>query len=231
MNLATKTWDGKWATKYRPGTTDVDVLTEVIDHHVYRRLRDGFVVKPGERWLDLGANIGAFALYCRMHGATVECWEPEPECFKILQLNAPGAELHNSAITTSHEPRLDFYTSKNPDNHYRTTIIPVSTYKPAGSFDNIYGSYLLGRKYDGVKLDVEGSEFGLIDEWLLPETNKLVMEYHHSRDKSAENMARRFKKLREHFKTVKYPKALDTYIESGGTAPLPRFDSIVFCWN
>src|SRR5690349_1246697 len=91
---------------YRPGSSDEDVLKEVIDRHAYRRKKDGFEVELGERWLDLGANIGAFALYCRLHGARAVCYEPEPDCFSILEKNAPGFEKFNFAVTDKKEKYL-----------------------------------------------------------------------------------------------------------------------------
>src|SRR5207344_2312360 len=84
---------------YRPGTSDENALIEVINKKAYRRGSVKFDVERGERWLDLGANIGAFALYARSKGATVECYEPMPDCFAILKKNVPKARLHNSAVT------------------------------------------------------------------------------------------------------------------------------------
>jgi FkbM family methyltransferase len=218
-------------TYFRPNSSDVDVIREVCERKVYRKKTVGFDVEPGEHWLDLGANIGAFALYCRMRGAKATCFEPDPENFEVLKKNAPDFSLVNAAVTSLRQPKLCFFKSNNPDNHYRQTIIPVGRYKPAGEFHNVYAGRLNGVAfYDGVKMDIEGSEFGLIDYDLLPKTRKMVMEYHTSRDKSWEMLDVRLSMLKGKFKHVKYPKVLDDYIERKGDVDL-RFDQVIFCWN
>jgi len=234
-NLATRQLSPTVTAYYRSGTSDQDALEEVIDRHAYARsrFRSGFDVKAGEMWLDLGANIGAFALYCRLKGARAICYEPEPTCFSILEKNA-GEDfiLVNKAVTNRTDNILTFYGSKTPTNHYRSTIIPVGRYQKIGQFYNVHASKMKGRnlKYDGIKMDIEGSEFGLIDEWLLPETKKLVMEYHISRDRSWKNLDHRLRIIKKHFEHVKYPKVLDDYIKLKGDLDI-WFDQIVFAWN
>src|SRR5262245_12504074 len=73
---------------YRPGTTDENALIEVLVKRAYRRPSIGFDVRAGEHWLDLGANIGAFALYCKARGASAACYEPLADNFAILLKNA-----------------------------------------------------------------------------------------------------------------------------------------------
>lgn len=232
MNLATRTFstDPPVTAYFRPGSSDEDAINEVIDRHTYRRVKDGFDVEPGERWLDLGANVGAFALYCRLRGAAAVCYEPEPVCFSILEQNAPRFEKFNLAVTDKKDKHLTFYDSFNPDNHYRTTTFAVQRYKKLGEFANTFGGNLTGYSFDGVKMDIEGSEFGLIDKWLLPKTKKLVMEYHISRDRSWQNLAKRIKILKGKFTHVWHPKVLQDYIDSEGDVEI-RFDQIIFCWG
>jgi FkbM family methyltransferase len=216
---------------FRPNSSDADVIREVCERRVYRKKTINFDVEAGEHWLDLGANIGAFALYCRMRGAEETGYEPDPDNYAILQKNAPRFSLINAAVTSIDKPRLCFFKSNNPENHYRQTIIPVGRYKPAGEFHNVYAGRLKGVTcWDGIKIDVEGSEFGLIDFDLIPKTRKLVMEYHTSRDKSWENLEKRLNKLKDMFKHVKYPKVLDDYVKQKGDIDL-RFDQIIFCWQ
>jgi FkbM family methyltransferase len=216
---------------FRPNSSDVDVIREVCERKVYRKKTVGFDVEPGEHWLDLGANIGAFALYCRMRGAKATCYEPDPDNYAVLQKNAPGFSLVNAAVTSIDVPKLNFFKSNNPDNHYRQTIMPVGRYKPAGEFFNIYAGRLPQSViWDGIKMDIEGSEFGLIDYDLIPKTRKLVLEYHTSRDRDWKHLDERLNRLKAKFKFMKYPKVLDDYIERKGDVDL-RFDQVVFCWQ
>jgi hypothetical protein len=79
-------------------------------------------------------------------------------------------------------------------------------------------------------MDIEGSEFGILDDDLLPACDKLVMEYHTSRDRSPTRLKKRLAKLRERFDHVKYPPELDRIIASGKVAKT-FFDRFVFAWN
>lgn len=98
----------------------------------------------------------------------------------------------------------------------------------------MYAGCLTYQQFDGVKMDIEGSEGELIDQWLLPKCNKLVMEYHSSRDKSIENLRRRLEVLRGRFEVVSYPPEYDRIIAAGGNTSyegnqLTYFDRMVFC--
>lgn len=220
---------------YRPGlnerSSDEDALDEVLVKKVYRRSRSKFDVFPKERWLDLGANIGSFALYCKQRGAEAYCYEPDPECFRILKMNASGFVCHNVAVTSFKESNLRFYTSPNPDNFYRGTVVPVDRYESTPPVHNLWAGHLICQKFDGIKMDIEGSEGPLIDDWLIPRCEKLVMEYHTSRDSSVANLERRLQILKAHFHNVHYPKAYTDAIVSGAEHYKPRFDQLIFCWG
>lgn len=223
--------DRKIPARYREGTSDEQALTEVVQKKVYRRKIAGFDVEPGETWLDLGANIGSFAIYCLVRGATAECYEPDPECFKLLEKNAVGCKCFNTAVTNLQQDTLTFYKSRKPDNHYRGTFLVVQGMQPAGEVPNLYiGDSLSSREFDGIKLDIEGSEFGMIDDDLIPKCKKLVMEYHSSRDRSYKNLERRLKLLGERFDHIWYPKEYTDYIKA--KSPVKTwYDKFIYCWN
>jgi FkbM family methyltransferase len=216
---------------YRPGTSDEDALHEVLINKTYRRARSGFDVLPGEHWLDLGANIGAFAIYCQLRGAKVTCYEPMLDCFEILTKNHPDGPNILSAVTASKLDTLPFFTSSNDKNHWRGTMKPVQGYKPAGVVRNTYGGAFQKMQFDGVKMDIEGAEGELIDSWLLPPCEKLVLEYHTSRCSSVTALERRIKELHQHFTHVMYPKEFDRVIAEQRETYQPRFDKLIFCWG
>lgn len=242
MRTRTRTFEGL-KVHYRPGikndpSSDEQALEEVLVRRAYRRTRSGFDVEQGERWLDLGANIGAFALYCRLRGAQAVCYEPEPGCFGLLQKNAKGFKLINAAVTAHSAEFISFSKSSNPQNNYRNTECVVRGYVPIPPVRNVYGGVLTGQKFDGVKMDIEGSEGPLIDDWLLPHCSKLVMEYHTSRDPEGAHLVNRLAILKQHFEHIHYPtmfKKLERYYEEPG-ADLPkgfppRYDQLIFCWG
>lgn len=222
--------------QYRPDTSDLFVLKEVITNRIYRRKKIGFDVEKGERWLDLGANIGAFALYCKIRGARAVCYEPDPACFKILQQNVPEFPMWQKAVTAHRATTIPFWKGRLQSNHSKATSIPSANLPrhPNGTLPNIYAGSLIHLHFDGIKMDIEGSEGELIDQWLLPRCNKLVMEYHSSRDKSVENLRRRIETLRSRFEVVSYPPEYDRIIavginESYEGNQLTYFDRMIFC--
>lgn len=222
----------------REGTSDVGCLAEVIDRHVYSRRRSGFDVMPGESWLDLGANIGAFAVYAYLRGAAkVTCYEPEPGCFELLQRNTKSLkgctfELNNCAVTDREEKTLSFKKGRDENDHYRATILLDNRLPELGVLKNKFGGFLTRQKFDGVKMDIEGSEFGLIDENLLPRCEKLTLEYHFSRDhKDLVAFEKRMKLFHKRFANVWVPGFIERDLEKGVTTYSGMYDCQIFCWG
>lgn len=215
---------------YRPGTTDEKVLKEVIEKRAYRRGSIGFDVEAGEHWLDLGANIGAFAVYCLLHGAKADCYEPDPDCFQLLKRNAPGCRCYQSAVSALKTGPVALWSSSLEGNHYRGTLLENCgglMKKESSEVQNIHAGQIK-RSYDGVKMDIEGSEFGIIDNGLLPAAEKLCFEYHTSRDKSMERLARRLDVLKGLYEVVSYTPELDRLISKGGMQR-SFHDRVIYC--
>lgn len=215
--------------RYRPGTTDEKVAREVITNRCYRRASAGFDVEPGEHWLDLGANVGAFAVYCKIRGATAECYEPDADCFDLLVRNAVGFRCVRAAVTGRTSTTVGMWTSAVPGNHYRGTVLGSlgrSVDDPI-EVPNVFAGDLVGW-YDGVKMDIEGGEFDLIDRWLIPPCHKLCLEYHTSRDQSMTNLGRRLDVLRSKFVTVSYVPELDRLLAAGGMRK-SFHDRVIYC--
>lgn len=189
--------------RYRPGSTDMKSIREVLERQEYRRASIDFDVEAGEDWLDLGANIGAFAVYCLGRGAAVTCYEPEQSNYDILCRNVGSScSVIRACVSTSQSVELPMWSSNRRLNYYRGTIIgPVGAMQetPVTVRNVFIGS--LG-EYDGIKMDIEGAELAILDSEALPKCNKLCMEYHLSRDRSVENLKRRVEYLRRTFDTV-----------------------------
>lgn len=217
---------------YRPGTSDERVLREVLFTSPYRRKRIGFDVEKGEHWLDLGANIGAFALYCKQRGATADCYEPDPESFKMLVQNANGFgfRCHDFAVSAKFDETLPFWTSRDSNDHQRGTTFPMKTAPKRGEVKNMHASMSIMRGvYTGVKIDIEGTEGELLDAKLIPECQKLVIEYHLWRDDSMTNLRRRLEYLRSRFSVVSYPPEFDRMLASGFEHNTSYYDRLIFC--
>jgi len=215
---------------YRPGTSDENALIEVLEKRCYRRASANFDVEAGEHWLDLGANIGAFALYCKAKGATAECYEPMLDCFSILKKIVRTFRCYPCAVSHLAAAELDFWTAKQKTDHYRGTLLPRRAANAPIKIKNFWAGNLM-HKVDGIKMDIEGSEFGLIDDWLLPRANKLVFEYHLSRDNSLANLARRIRILRRHYKHVVACPELMRLVKKGIGTGRTYYDRCVYCWG
>jgi 2-polyprenyl-3-methyl-5-hydroxy-6-metoxy-1,4-benzoquinol methylase len=61
------------------------ILDEVLVDNLY--FQEGVSVSPGDIVLDVGANIGVFALCAAKQGAQVYAYEPIPGTFELLQQN------------------------------------------------------------------------------------------------------------------------------------------------
>jgi FkbM family methyltransferase len=223
---------------YRPGTSDLRIMQEVIEKRCYRKAKSHFDVEPGETWLDLGANIGAFAVYARMRGARmVECFEPDPRALKILSKNADWACIVNSAVTAEKVKTVKLHYSDKPLGRWqrtssaRMTVIPNPFFTESFEVPNLYAGVLRSWKFSGVKMDVEGSEGPILDQWLLPRCNKLILEYHTSKDSSVENFVHRMDQLHKHFRNVRYPAEFDRAIKQRLKTFRAFFDRVIHAWE
>ncbi len=215
---------------YRPGTSDENILQEVLERKCYRRPSFGFDVEAGETWLDLGANIGAFAVYCKTVGATAICYEPDPDCFAILRRNAVDFRCINRAVSCKKDSRVSFFQSSASGKYARGSLLEYRGSKQHRTVENLWAGELKKQFYfvQVIKMDIEGSEFGILDEDLLPKCEKLVLEYHTSRDPSVDNLRRRLEKLHRRFREVRYPPEYDRLLREGNSAKT-YFDRLIFC--
>jgi FkbM family methyltransferase len=69
------------------------ILDEILVDKLY--FQEGVSISPGDIVLDVGANIGVFALCAAKQGANVYAYEPIPSTFELLQLNIQLHGLDN----------------------------------------------------------------------------------------------------------------------------------------
>jgi FkbM family methyltransferase len=222
----------------RPDTSDEKVFIEVVTKASYRRKKAHFDVEPGEHWLDLGANVGAFALYCHTRGATCTSYEPDPNCYEILEKNVAsftkgkksGFQLRQMAVThLEKSATIALHVHSNRSNHSRNSCLELRGGRAVAVPHRWAGHPDIQREWwSGIKMDIEGSEFGILDKKLLPPTGKLVLEYHTSRDDDADRLASRIEYLNHTFPNVHYPPELDRLIAAGGSAKT-FFDRLIHC--
>lgn len=134
------------------------------------------VLRPGDIFIDVGANIGLFSLYAARavtEKGTVIAFEPTPEIYRrfvqnielndLINIVPVNIGLSDSATTLSlqvSENGLDGWNTfaKNAGNKFTTTIdVPVNT------LDNyLKESEISAERIRFIKIDVEGWEIPVI---------------------------------------------------------------------
>lgn len=118
------------------------------------------IVKSEQTIVDIGANIGYFALLEKKQGANVIAIEPSIDNFETLKhnlkINSFNAEVHNLAIS-DYEGTTKFYISKACN---RSSLYGEGKYEvcKVTTIDKL----MKKRKIDLIRMDVEGSEMNIL---------------------------------------------------------------------
>lgn len=214
----------------RPGTSDEQAIKEVVTGKGYQRKY--FPIEQGERWLDLGANIGAFSCFAAQKGAVVTAYEPEPENAALtrlnLGLNGFTAPVHEVAVVADTETRdhLNFYLSNTTYGNWRHSLYKTKNKRAIQVPVKHISSAL--ENCDAVKMDIEGAEIDILNslgDW--QQVRKLCFEYHFDVNNSIPLFTSIVDRLRKTFTEVRSPKMPDG-LEAYTFYPPAR---IVFCWR
>lgn len=183
---------------------DQAIIREVFAENVYRVTSEELAVTG--RVVDLGANIGAFTVYCLGLREDAEVWayEPEPHNYELLKTNlalngvADRAHLSKIAVGAARgETRLtnegggsrmeEYLAGRElPADAARVPVITLEDVWHAGSLDEV----------DVLKVDVEGAETDLLcaaPREVLEWVRYLVVEY----DQHGAGLGRLLEKLSE----------------------------------
>jgi len=201
--------------KIRPDTTDIKVIDEVINRNTYQKKNLDFLIHSGQTWLDLGANIGTFAVLALALGADkVICYEPEPENFQMLKENLKlngfptnRYKLYQQAVATA-TGKQDLYLCKGNYNKYRHSLIKIrgreTTPVSVTTMNTVRQKH---PAINAVKMDIEGSEIEILEnyhDW--NGIDLLVFEYSFDVDSSIPRFIAIIKELEKSFTTVHYLK-------------------------
>ncbi len=136
---------------------------------------------PTDRVLDIGANVGVFAVPAALRCAAVVAYEPDLANFAMLQANIACNAVANvtaspAAIVGGDAPAVSLFDGGSSTRH---TLLPqaggAARMVPAVNID----AALLASGANVVKLDAEGAEVGIIagaTRW--SQVERLVLEYH-----------------------------------------------------
>lgn len=214
----------------RPGTSDAQAIKEVVTEKGYQRKY--FQIEQGERWLDLGANIGAFSCFAAQKGADVDAYEPEPDNAALtranLRLNGFPDRVHEAAVVADTETRdhLNFYLSNTTYGNWRHSLYKTKN-KRAIQVPVQHISTALAN-CDAVKMDIEGAEIDILSslgDW--QNVRKLCFEYHFDVNSEIALFESIITRLRKTFTEVRSPRMPEGVAHYTFYPPA----RIVFCWR
>jgi FkbM family methyltransferase len=187
--------------------------TVLLDHEPKVKEFLGSRFRPGEVFVDVGANVGAYSLRALSRGMTVYSFEPNPENVKILKRNA---EINHLAVNA-----LEFAlgekegTVKMSQNGATSRIVEEGIEVSVRTLDSFNIP-----KVDLLKVDVEGFELEVFrgaKETLARCRPVIMIEMHHWIGAEAE--AELFDILIANGYHFEY---IDTYSQGRHLAALPR---------
>jgi FkbM family methyltransferase len=140
------------------------------------------IIRPGERFLDIGANVGYFTVLLARAtpGITIDAVEPDPDNLRALEfnlwVNRVEAQIWPLALDDTDRHlllsgnqtnlgdlrvgRLEGSTSSNGSApHEAEEGIEEHWAVPAASGNELFA----GRSFDVIKIDVQGWEFAVLD--------------------------------------------------------------------
>lgn len=182
-----------WSLPYHPcvrlGSWDINIFSE---QPKYAPLN----IEPYSTVLDLGANIGAFALWAFHNGAgTVHCYEPESENEALLRFNLRGknAYYYPFAISGQKTKQLNIYAGRNGGMHSLIANPSLELSKQVEVYTHDLERALWLTRSDTMKMDIEYSELYLEWECLKIFTNlkRFVVEWHFALGKEYKHQALR----------------------------------------
>ena len=222
VQLYTPRGPRKLVEKFRPqfqvreDSTDTKAIEGVWSKDCYRMHRDGFQPKPGEMWLDVGSNVGAFGALAHYFGAEVVAVEPEKDNAAMtatnLELNGnDNAQVLEAAVVPNEFRGEKVILHTLPDNQRRHSIAregrdTVAVEVQAVKIDSIVDQI----RPDGVKISIEGAEIQLLQSWEIPPfVHYVVVEWNFKMDNRLHTLARGFERLAARFRKVDMSKQIN----------------------
>jgi FkbM family methyltransferase len=179
----------------RAWADDVRIVKSIFAKKNY--VNEFVSIMPNSVVVDVGANIGAFAIFAAQWAKKIFSFEPEPENFRLLCANIELNGLKNVTplrmAIAKKRGKQDFYMAEKQHSgthsfflHHYEKEIEVKTL----SIEDLIEQESLA-KIHFLKLDCEGSEVEIIEGLSLETAKKIeqiALEFHQMNDYSAEDM-------------------------------------------
>lgn len=175
--------DPKSKLYIRPKTSDHQMIREAVKKD-YRTINC-----KGKVCLDLGGNVGGFALKAAREGAVkVVSYEPEPSNFRMLQLNfARIREMHPNTelaaieeAVSGNEGSFDLVLNPGGNAHCSASLVRKSRKGSLSIKVKVVAlrDVVAALKPDMIKMDVEGAEYDMLPEAIDPCVKEIAIELH-----------------------------------------------------
>jgi FkbM family methyltransferase len=164
----------------RPNTSDSFVVKEVLSGE-YRKL----CLQKQDIVLDLGSNIGMFALYANDKVKQIICFEPESDNYNLslenLKLNNINNVIVNNAAVVGNDDKQRHFSINTKKNKGAHSLVSKrgrdTTVVQCENINTIIDTY----NPTCIKMDVEGGEYEIlpaIKDWT--NINQIILEFHHA---------------------------------------------------
>ena len=141
--------------------------------------------------LDVGANVGSFALWAtaRWPGSTVTSYEPHPGTFAMLRHNTAGRDdisAVNAALFPGGQTTATFMSRFPGDGESGLASYAADTFVPGAQVDTYEVAVIDPASLpsaDIVKIDIEGGEGYVLDHLDLSATSLVLLEYQNRKNR------------------------------------------------
>lgn len=159
----------------------------LLDENHYRRLFDPIhphlALSKKDVWLDIGANIGAFAIRAASEVDVVVAVEPEPTCLQRLESNLTLNDITNvitleAAVVGDDSSSVSLALSNSYSSTHRVGKIRgrKTLGVPAININTLVKEHGINK----IKMDCEGSEVEILEAIDLEPIDEVIFEYHFS---------------------------------------------------
>jgi FkbM family methyltransferase len=174
-----------------PSEPLLSLFREVWIDDTYRPAR--FLASPSTTVVDIGANVGVFAVWAarRLGASRVVAVEPNPMSARALRVNLatnriPGASVEEAAVAREEGSATLYRRSAGNDrctlyqqDAYGSDFEPVGTVRTV-TLDGVFRTHEVGT-CDVLKLDCEGAEYDILAATSAPvfaRIRHIVAEWH-----------------------------------------------------
>lgn len=203
------------------------VRTNTLDDYIVKEQSQYFKLfnfQVTDRFLDIGANIGATAFFVADKVHKVFCYEPDVDNFKLLARNTESLKnvyRFNSALVGNDDTTRTLFINTKTNKATHSFLVKRGRGQVTVNCRNI-GYAIKLHKINVIKMDVEGAEYELLTNMnysSISNIDELVFEYHFN-----------VLKHDKYFELVKFMKKRFSYVKFR-LDPKKSWTTLVYCSN